>query len=75
MSDSESASPEADQLFEIVKRRYCDGLTDDELSKVRASVGNVVKAAEALRAVELEVAKEPRAVFVPFSPDGEDDGS
>ena len=66
---SEHNSPDEDELFEIVRRRYCDGLSPEELEQVRAGVREVLKQAEALAAVKLEMSSEPSPLFRPHASD------
>jgi hypothetical protein len=54
-------------LFDLVKQRYGDRLTRDELNEVLESVESFVKIAEELRLVKLENKNEPFSVFKPFS--------
>ena len=69
--DSQQSDPtEADTLFEMVKSRYGDRLTEDQLEDVRRTVDSVVGNAEALRAVRLDNADEPPSVFTPYREEG-----
>jgi len=70
MSEPEAIAPEAqaevDELFALVRRRYGDRLTPDELEGVRRSVQGIVEGARALRAVRLDNSDEPFQPFAPF---------
>ncbi len=66
---SEQLSPDEDHLFEIVRRRYCDGLDSDELEEVRKGVRDVLKQADALAAVKLDMSEEPSPLFRPHASD------
>lgn len=66
---SEQISPDEDHLFEIVRRRYCNGLSSEELEEVRKGVRDVLKQADALAAVKLDIAAEPSPLFRPHSSD------
>ncbi|MCH8205671.1 MAG: hypothetical protein IH956_01545 [Chloroflexi bacterium] len=70
MAGQQSDQTEADILFEMVKSRYGDRLTEDQLEDVRRTVDSVVGNAEALRAVTLDNADEPPAVFTPYREEG-----
>jgi hypothetical protein len=50
---------EADLLFALVRERYGDRLSPEELEAVRASVTAIVDGARALRAVRLDNADGP----------------
>ena len=66
MSDG---SIEAEHLFNIIKDRYGDRLSGDQLAEVRKGVERMVEAAEELRAVKLENGDEPFFVFRPYRGD------
>ncbi len=57
---------ESEFLFELVKTRYGERLTADELEEVRKGVERISETAEALRAVKLGNRDEPFSVFIPF---------
>ncbi len=63
MSDGNS---ESDHLFNIIKERYGEGLSDDELAEVKKGVEKIMEAAEKLREVRLENGDEPFFVFRPY---------
>ena len=66
MSEAAKPEPEADALFEIVRRRYGDRLTPDQLNELRKIVAGQLEAARALRAVTLANADEPMQPFAPY---------
>jgi hypothetical protein len=66
MSEPERADGEADDLYEIVRRRYGDRLTPEQQDETRKMVRAQVEAARALRAVRLTNADEPMQPFVPY---------
>ena len=70
MNTSEPGHREAEILFEMVKDRYGDRLTEEQLEDVRRSVHTVVDEAEALRSVRLDNSDEPPAVFTPYRKEG-----
>ncbi len=63
-------SSESEHLFNIVKERYGDRLSDEELAEVKKGVEMIVEAAEKLREIRLENGDEPFFVFKPYR--GED---
>ena len=66
---TEHTSPDEDQLFEIVRRRFCDGLNSDELEEVRKGVRDVLNQADTLAAVKLNISAEPSPLFKPYASD------
>jgi hypothetical protein len=66
MSEPTKPDPEADALIEIVRQRYGDRLTPEELDEVRKIVQAQVEAARALRAIRLTNADEPVQPFAPY---------
>ena len=66
MSEAAKPDPEADALFEIVRRRYGDRLTPVQLDELRKIVAGQLEAARALRAVALTNADEPMQPFAPY---------
>jgi hypothetical protein len=66
MSESAKQDPEADALFEIVRRRYGDRLTREQLDELRKVVQAQVEAARALRPIRLTNADEPMPPFSPY---------
>ena len=63
-------SSESEHLFNIIKERYGERLSDDELAEVKKGVEKIVEAVEKLREVRLENGDEPFFVFKPYR--GED---
>jgi hypothetical protein len=61
---------ESDILFKIIEEKYGDRLTEEQLKEVQKGVINIVKAAEALRGVELDYTVEPFTVFKPYRKEG-----
>ena len=66
MSEPAKPDPEADALFEIVRRRYGDRLTAEQLDEVRTIVQAQAEAARALRAIRLANSDEPMQPFAPY---------
>ena len=62
----DESQKEAGFLFEMVKDRYGDLLSVDELEEVRKGVEGIAKAAEALRSVKLGNGTEPFSIFKPY---------
>ena len=63
---NEERPKESDFLFQMVKDRYGDRLTADELEEVRKGVEGIVEAAKALRSVKLGNGTEPFSIFKPY---------
>ena len=70
MPDERQTEGDVDDLFSMVKRRYGQRLTEEELAEVRKGVQRGVERAETLRSVPLDSSVEPFSVFVPYR--GED---
>ncbi len=67
---SEPGPPtEADLRFAVVRHRYGDRLTPEQLEGVRLAVEAIVEQVTALRAVRLTNADEPLHRFIPFRAD------
>jgi hypothetical protein len=66
MSEPTKPDPETDALFEIVRQRYGDRLTREQLDELRTIVQAQVEAARALRAIRLTNADEPMQPFAPY---------
>ena len=60
---------EADLRFAVVRHRYGDRLTPEQLEGVRLAVEAIVEQVTALRAVQLTNADEPLHRFIPFRAD------
>ena len=63
---NEESPKESDFLFEMVKDRYGDRLTAEELEEVRKGVEGIVEATRALRSVKLGNGTEPFSIFKPY---------
>jgi hypothetical protein len=63
---NEEITKETDFLFQMVKDRYGEQLTADELEEVRKGVKGIVEAAEAMRSVKLGNGTEPFSIFKPY---------
>ena len=66
MPDESRDNSIADMLFEIVKAKYGDRLTHEQLEEVRKGVDGVEDLAQELRKVRLNNAVEPYATFQPY---------
>jgi hypothetical protein len=64
-----AAGHEVDALFALIRARYGDRLTAEQLDGVRRGVEAIVAQAAALRAVRLGNAEEPVQPFAPFRAD------
>ena len=62
-------SGESEHLFNIIKERYGERLSDEELEEVKKGVQKIVEAAEKLREIRLENGDEPFFVFKPYRGD------
>ena len=60
---------ESEHLFSIIKERYGERLSEDELAEVKKGVDRIVEAAEKLREIRLENGDEPFFVFRPYRGD------
>jgi hypothetical protein len=60
---------EADVLFELIRARYGERLTAEQLAGVRRGVEAIVEQVAALRAIRLDNADEPVQRFAPFRAD------
>ena len=63
---TEPARSEIDALFALVRRRYGDRLTAEQLAAVRVGIEGIVKTSRALRAARLCSSDEPFQPFAPF---------
>ena len=63
---TDESPKEAEFLFDIVRDRYGDLLSAEELKEVRKGVEGIAKAAEALRSVKLGNGTEPFSIFKPY---------
>ena len=64
-------SEEAETLFSLVKEKYGDKITPEELEEVKKAVERIVETSMELRNVELGNWDEPFTVFKPYRRDGE----
>jgi hypothetical protein len=69
MSDADRDAGEADLRFALVRSRYGDRLTAEQLDALRQLVQTLVDQVTALRAVPLVNADEPLQRFTPFRAD------
>jgi len=60
---------ESEHLFNIIKERYGERLSDEELAEVKKGVQKIGEAAEKLREIRLENGDEPFFVFRPYRGD------
>jgi hypothetical protein len=60
---------ETDVLFELIRARYGERLTAEQLAGVRLGIEAIVEQAAALRAIRLDNADEPVQRFMPFRAD------
>jgi hypothetical protein len=66
MGEAASDPSEIELRFALVRRRYGDRLSPEQLDEVRRAVGAIVEMVTALRTVRLTNADEPGHRFVPF---------
>lgn len=66
MSEPARDPSEVELRFALVRQRYGDRLTPEQLDEVRRAVEAIVDMAAALRTVRLTNADEPGHRFVPF---------
>lgn len=66
MSEEKSDDKEFENLSNVVKGRFGDRLTAEELEQVKKDIKTIVDASEALRAVKLSNWDEPVFVFKPY---------
>jgi hypothetical protein len=69
MNEPVAEASEADLRFGLVRRRYGDRLTSEQLDALRKAVHALVEQVGALRAVRLTNDVEPLQRFVPFRGD------
>lgn len=62
---SQPTNREADILFTLIKTRYGDRVTPDELEEIRKSLAAILAATAAIRAIKLDNADEPHQTFKP----------
>jgi hypothetical protein len=61
------SAKESETLFKLVRDRYGDRLSPEELEEVRKGVERITETAKALRKAKLENWDEPFSIFKPFS--------
>ena len=66
MNDNNPVEEDSKCLFDLLKKRYGERLSPEELEEVKNGVENIQQAADKLRAVKLENSDEPFALFVPY---------
>jgi hypothetical protein len=66
MSDLPARPAEADALFVLLRERYGDRLTPEQLEELRKAVAAQAEAARALRRVALGNSDEPMPTFATF---------
>jgi hypothetical protein len=64
-------SEEAETLFSLVKEKYGDKITEEELDEVKKGIERIVETSMELRKVELGNWDEPFSVFKPYRRDEE----
>ena len=69
MNDPERHAQDTDLRLAIIRQRYGDRLTSEQLDILRKAVGALVEQASALRTVPLTNADEPGQRFAAFRAD------
>ena len=69
MSHDNEESSDMAYMFDIVKSRFGDRLTDEELKEVNKAVEGIGEMTASLRAVKLNNGDEPFTRFVPYRKD------
>jgi hypothetical protein len=64
MSDPKN---ESEILFTLVKQKYGDRLSEEQLIEVKSNVEKIVETAIELREVKLDNSDEPFSVFIPYT--------
>ena len=62
---SQKSQPRAEHLIALIKERYGNRLTPQELDEVRVSLTAILDGADVMRAVKLENGDEPNQTFKP----------
>jgi len=65
----DDAAVEIEHLFALVRARYGERLTADQLADLHQTVESIVQTARALRSVRLPNTTEPYAPFAPYRVD------
>ena len=71
MAQADASQNSSNELFEVVRSRYWDRLSPEELEEVRKAVERIAGMAEALRSVPLDYRDEPLIRFTPYRADRE----
>ena len=71
MAQADASQNSSNELFEVVRARYGDRLSPEELEEVRKAVERIARMAEALRSVPLDYRDEPLTRFSPYRADQE----
>ena len=71
MTQADASRNSSNELFEVVRGRYGERLTPEELEEVRKAVERIAGMAEALRSVPLDYRDEPLIRFTPYQADRE----
>jgi hypothetical protein len=69
MSNTIQTENDGKFLYDMLKRRYGERLSPEELEEVKKGVENIRKAADKLRSVNLQNSDGPPALFVPYRKD------
>jgi hypothetical protein len=69
MSHDNEKNSDMAYMFDIVKSRFGDRLTDEELKEVNKAVEGIGEMTVSLRAVKLNNSDEPFTRFVPYRKD------
>jgi hypothetical protein len=69
MTDPDRQARETDLRLALIRERYGDRLTTEQLDVLRKAVGAIVEAAVALRAITLSNADEPGQRFSAYRAD------
>ncbi len=70
MPDAQPTTSESEARLHMIRQRYGERLTSQELEEVRQGVEGIAKVAEALRAVKLDNSDEPFSIFTPYVKEG-----
>ena len=70
MTEDNTSENEVNHRFEVLKHKYGERLSAEEMEAVRDDVKSLVQAAEELRSVKLRDSDEPISLFVPYRKEG-----
>jgi hypothetical protein len=70
MGREDEKNSDMEYMFDIVKKRFGDRLSTEELDEVKKAVDGIGEMTAALRAVKLKNGDEPFTRFVPYRKDG-----